>query len=439
MADIRIAYDCSTWGRDGFPKCLDEISELGFWGVEAPGEIVKQYYDKLYAFRQIMALKGLRLAAMSGDADLSGAEDAIEKETAYAKMVCEFLAGNRGEVFVLNAGPRRAEGPAPDDYKRLAEFCNQVGEFSRALGIKTCVLPRLGRIVENRADIERLLELADPALVCLCPDTGLLAKQGEHPAEVIRAHVGRVGHVHFKDVEMRGGAQPSQGSAEFYFAELGKGCVDFPAVLEVLRGAAYKGCITIELDKTRLTPKESAAISKAYIENVLGIPVHPKPVHVITEPPVRAPQQEPPSAEAAKTPVETPSTEAVMPAVEPPAPEAPKPAAEAPPHGGSDAEEERSDGRGLTPEVASPQAAPALAPAPEEQQEEALAPETPPAGPPPPPQQELPPEAQESKPPAAGPQAPSQEQPPRDKPEERKEHRGFGYGILPEEPEKKEP
>jgi len=438
MAFIRIAYDSSAWGSDGFTKCLDDLGELGFWGVEAPGELARQYYDKIYAFRQLLAMKGVRLYAMSGEANLGGSPEEIEKEMAFCKMACEFLCSNRGGAFVLNAGPRRPEGPSPDDLKRLVEFASPIGEFCKALGIKVCILPRAGRVVENRAEIEKVLELADRSLVYFCPDTGLPAKLGENPADVIRAHAARIGHVHFKDYRLR--AAEAGGEAEGGYAELGRGCVDFPAIMEILHAANYTGGVTIELEKSDTSPKESAAISKAYVENVLGIPVHPRPVPVIVETPARPPQgvqapatrQEQPAApQAVETAVPQEAAAAPPPEIESMKPEE----VPAPPAAQPSPSAEPAPAPAEIPAPVAPEAGPAkpeaVAAAPREAAPEEVtpAPEQPPQETHPVPHEPAPPVMQT--PPSPEPTPPvsetQQPEPPR------KIEKGFGYGIFPDE------
>jgi len=459
MADIRIAYDCSTWGRDGLAQCTDDLCDLGFWGIEASGELVKQYYDKLNVFRQMLALRGLRLAAMSSHAGPAGTAEELEKEAAFSKMICEFLCGNRAGVLVLNAGPRRAEGPSSDDdFKRMAELCNQIGEYSKRLRIKTCVLPRPGSVIETRAETEKILELTDPSLVYLCPDTGHLAKLGENVAEAVRAHINRIGHIHFKDFAAQSASDPAGQNTESYFTELGKGCVDFPAIVETLHGANYNGIITIELDKTRLTPKESAQTSKTYVETVLGISVHPRPIPIIVEPPPRPSQPEAvKAAEAPRMPEPSPPPEPAQ-AVPPTAPvqEATpaEPAQAVPPTAPVQEVAPAEPAQVVPPAAPVQEATPAepaqVTPAPEAVAKE-LEKEHPPMIPTPePPHEESEPPApaaeerreavaasgEEAGAEAAAPKPAAPQKPPEpERKEEKQKERGFGYGILPDEDE----
>jgi inosose dehydratase len=58
--------------------------------------------------------------------------------------------------------------------------------------------------------------------------------------------------------------------------ELGRGKVDLPAVFDALRRVNFRGWLIVELDDVpdgARTPKESAAISKKYLEEKLGVTV----------------------------------------------------------------------------------------------------------------------------------------------------------------------
>ena len=55
------------------------------------------------------------------------------------------------------------------------------------------------------------------------------------------------------------------------FFELGEGGVDFPAILEILKKKRWNGWLTVELDSSDTTPKESATRSKRYLEEVLKL------------------------------------------------------------------------------------------------------------------------------------------------------------------------
>ena len=50
-----------------------------------------------------------------------------------------------------------------------------------------------------------------------------------------------------------------------FFGELGTGTVDLPAILEVAREADYDGWLTVELDVSQTTPRESLEVNSRYL------------------------------------------------------------------------------------------------------------------------------------------------------------------------------
>jgi inosose dehydratase len=83
--------------------------------------------------------------------------------------------------------------------------------------------------------------------------------------------------VHLKDCDPDVKAQSARESWDYQqsvghgvFCELGKGSVDFPAVLSSLRSAGYNGWLVVEQDvlPSMGTPAESAARNRAYLKSI---------------------------------------------------------------------------------------------------------------------------------------------------------------------------
>jgi inosose dehydratase len=67
--------------------------------------------------------------------------------------------------------------------------------------------------------------------------------------------------------------QPDWGyrrySDEGIWTELGRGAVDFPAILSILKGVGFSGWLIVETDVTQLpTALESAQISRRYLRQL---------------------------------------------------------------------------------------------------------------------------------------------------------------------------
>jgi inosose dehydratase len=147
---------------------------------------------------------------------------------------------------------------------RLADCWTAVGRATLELGVRTALHIDFLSPLREPANLERLLELTDPAAVGLAVDTAELTIAGQDPAEIIRRHRDRVWHVQYKDalavdtareylvphaeyaVRQRGGDR----EIPRWFAEPGAdgGLVDFIAVSQALIDTGYTGWIVFESD-----------------------------------------------------------------------------------------------------------------------------------------------------------------------------------------------
>jgi inosose dehydratase len=101
---------------------------------------------------------------------------------------------------------------------------------------------------------------------------------GMDPVELARTLGSRVVEFHLKDVkpENRGGAKHRvavhEPMTKPIFFPLGEGGVDFPILFAHLNETGWQGFLTIELDSSPFRPpKESARISKNYLEKTLQL------------------------------------------------------------------------------------------------------------------------------------------------------------------------
>jgi inosose dehydratase len=131
--------------------------------------------------------------------------------------------------------------------------------------------------VEAPWEVDRLLDATDSGRVGLCYDTGHLVLGGADPLAVLARHGDRVWHVHFKDCHPQVAAQ-SRAEAWDYFAavrhgvfcELGRGAVDFAAVVAALERRGYEGWVVVEQDVLPGlgTPAQSAGRNRDFLRSL---------------------------------------------------------------------------------------------------------------------------------------------------------------------------
>lgn len=182
-----------------------------------------------------------------------------------------------GQTRRETAGHVRPEDSLTDDELQIfGETLNMVGEITLREEVRSCFHNHVGTVIETRAEIDRLLALTDPNFVFLGPDTGHLAWAGADPVAFCRDYATRIKTLHLKDIDAavreRGrsaGWEYGTFTEQGVFVELGEGCVDFPAILAILRNVGFAGWLIVETDVTQKpTARESAMASRAYLHRL---------------------------------------------------------------------------------------------------------------------------------------------------------------------------
>jgi len=297
---IKIANAPCSWGVlefdlegeiAGYTQVLDEMqaagyngTELGDWGFmpTEPAELKKEIQ-----MRNLEMLGSFVAVDFSNpDAHAAGAETAVRIAKLLAAVgTAPFivLADDNGKdpIRTQNAGRILPEQGLNDEQWRV--FAAGVESVARAVrdatGVRCVFHHHCAGFVETPAEIEKLLALTNPELVGLCFDTGHYVFGGGDVIEGVRKHASRIWHFHLKDHEPKVAAQALQNERDYVasvrngiFCELGKGNVDFPAVLKELEKIGYDGWGVVEQDVLpgMGSPKESAARNRAYL-STLGL------------------------------------------------------------------------------------------------------------------------------------------------------------------------
>lgn len=296
---IRVANAPCSWGvienvagdTGGYRKVLDEMVETGYAGTElGDWGFMPTEPD---ALRSELAVRGLALVASFATPWLQdparhrkGADDAVR----IARLLAD--VGGPDALVVLgndpygdpvrgaNAGRVTPEmGLDADGWRVFSAGAEDLARRVRGeTGIRTVVHPHLGTLVETGPEVRELLGRTDPDLVGLCLDTGHWRfGTGEDPADAVREFGSRIWHVHFKDADpavmdesRRRGWHGLESTGHGVFCELGRGCVDFPAVLRALESTGYDGWVVVEQDVLpgMGEPRASARRNREYLRSI---------------------------------------------------------------------------------------------------------------------------------------------------------------------------
>ncbi|HEU0177698.1 MAG TPA: sugar phosphate isomerase/epimerase [Blastocatellia bacterium] len=274
--ELKIGYHTVTWG-DKTEQAIDEISEIGFNGVSISRSDYEKYANRATEFKDLMAAKKLTLVSIStGDVTINpGAEkQEIADRVAMAKWVKE--AG--GLYLEVADGSRAKEGVNDlDDYKKLSRRLAEIGKRTLGeYGVKLGYQNRIDSMSERRLEFDRIMNATDSKFVWAVVDIAHMQTAGGDPVKFTRDYINRMLYPHFKDVliqKSQAGLDGRPLRPKYDSVELGQGAVNIPGVIQIMKDFRYQGWIIIELDRAPggRTPKESAVISKRYIEEKLRL------------------------------------------------------------------------------------------------------------------------------------------------------------------------
>jgi sugar phosphate isomerase/epimerase len=223
--------------RDYWGTCA-KVAELGYKALE--GGAPAQGEDVAAA---VVRLRGLGMRYLSVHANRGTLEQEID-------AVLE-RAGLLGARYVMVYW-----GPADSKAQVLADAAlyNRVGARCAARGVKLCYHNHdheFRTVFDGRRVFDLYLENTDPASVYFELDVAWATFGGANPAEVLRAHAGRIPVIHVKDLC----SLTERGK----FTTVGTGLVDIRGALQAALDSGVEWAV-VEQDKlNHLTSIETAA------------------------------------------------------------------------------------------------------------------------------------------------------------------------------------
>lgn len=116
------------------------------------------------------------------------------------------------------------------------------------------------KLYPNATSIMKLIGDLDPR-IGLCFDIGHNMRDGHDPVADLKKYADRIFDMHLKDV--------NAAEAEGKTCELGRGVIDIPAYVEMMRKVKYSGVCSLEYEKDMKDPMAGIAESVGYYRGVV--------------------------------------------------------------------------------------------------------------------------------------------------------------------------
>ncbi len=207
-----------------------------------------------------LCIKDFHLPLNSTPEQITAFHDALKQAGVTGYAVGPIYMKNQAEIdnafeYARRVGVKLMIGiPNPED---LPYVDRKIKEFDIRFAIHNHGPD--GNLYPNAASIYGLIKNLDPRLG-ICFDIGHDIRYGNDPVADMKKYAGRIFDLHVKNVT----AATKAGTT----CELGRGIIDIPAFVEVLRKVKYDGCCSLEYEKDMKDPLVGIAESVGYFKGV---------------------------------------------------------------------------------------------------------------------------------------------------------------------------
>jgi inosose dehydratase len=284
MPAIRIGINPISWSNDDLPSlggetplstALSEGKEIGYEGFELNGKFPKD------AKGVGDVLRPYDLALVSGWYSSRLARRSVAEEIDAIGSHVELLAKNGAKVLVYGEVADSIQGQriplverprfhTEDAWQEYADKLTELARFTLSQGVRVAYHHHMGAYVESPADIDKLMALTGSE-VGLLFDSGHCYMGGGEPLQVLRKHIERICHVHFKDVR-KPVVQLARNNLWSFpdciingtFTVPGDGDIDFGALLDELLATDYHGWLVVEAEQDPAVAPSYVYAKKGY-------------------------------------------------------------------------------------------------------------------------------------------------------------------------------
>ncbi|MDR0526570.1 MAG: myo-inosose-2 dehydratase [Spirochaetaceae bacterium] len=293
-ANIKLGIAPIGWTNDDLPElggnipfeqCISEMSLAGFTGSEVGNKYPKEpeLLNKALAMRGLTICNAWFSSFLTTKSYADVERDFIKhRDFLFAVGARVIGAAEQGHSIQGLAKPVFDEKPVftDEEWKKLCEGLNKLGKLAADKGMKLTYHHHMGTGVQTSQEIDRLMEGTDSEMLGLLYDTGHLVFSGEDHISVLKKWMGRIRHVHLKDVRLSVLEKVKSQKWTFLqsvkagvFTVPGDGSVDFTPVFDALKKAGYKGwwVVEAEQDPALANPLEYAQKARKYLKDKAGI------------------------------------------------------------------------------------------------------------------------------------------------------------------------
>ncbi len=280
--------DMPDLGKENtFEQCVSEMALAGFTG----SEVGNKYPRDTEALKKALQLRGMEIcnqwfSCFLLTKPLEEVEREFRNQLSYLKTMGAKIIGVSEQSYSVQG---MVDTPifghkyvmSDEEWEVFCKGLNRLGKIAKEeYGISLTFHHHMGTVVQDEAEVDRMMENTDSKYVSLLFDTGHFAYCGVSPLKMVKKYTGRIKHVHLKDIRKEVVEKVKAEKLSFLdgvrlgtFTVPGDGCIDFDPIFKVLEVSGYEGYMMVEAeqDPAKANPLEYAIKARKYIAEKTGL------------------------------------------------------------------------------------------------------------------------------------------------------------------------
>jgi sugar phosphate isomerase/epimerase len=250
---LGLNLEFARFENGSFDWAMDNAAELGYkyvepmvlWGRELLSEAgyyhSRSLLDDPLKLADAAQARGLQISSLSSHAPLAKPEISVE----YLRQSIRAAAECGAPMIMIDDGPTPAWTTEEENYTLMRYTLQEAAFSAERRGIKIAIETH-GPYTATPERLDRLMGLIDSPALTINLDTGNSYLSENDPAEWLEHIVGRVTHLHAKDI--------SQADSDRYRGKVrgmlgcacGEGVIDFPRIVRTLTAADHDSVLSVE-------------------------------------------------------------------------------------------------------------------------------------------------------------------------------------------------
>ncbi|NDZ80003.1 sugar phosphate isomerase/epimerase [Streptomyces sp. SID10853] len=255
MGNIKLGLNLefARFENGSFDWAMDQAAAIGYkyvepmvhWGRELLS--AAGYFHSLSMLDDPLRLKhaaesrGLSISSLSSHAPLAKPEVSVE----YLRQAIRYAAECGAPMIMIDDGPLPSWTTEEENYTLMRYTLQEAALVAEARGIAIAVETH-GEYTATPERLDRLMGLIDSPALTINLDTGNSYLSGNDPHEWLEDIVGRVTHLHAKDISHEDAARYRGKVRGMLGCACGEGVIDWDRIVATLARADHELVLSVE-------------------------------------------------------------------------------------------------------------------------------------------------------------------------------------------------